>query len=154
MRLGRPVLLLLFVDLCDDADVPEVLSDHADHLLEHFGHSRPRLRRNCKVRQVLQRADAFGRVLGSYIAFVADQHAEGRVLLVLVVELEPGGAVLEGLRMGAVVDEEAEVGVLEVAGDEAFEAFLAGSVPELNAVLSLVGGDVFDEEVDADGGLS
>jgi len=76
------------------------------------------------------------------------------VLLVLVVELEPGGAVLEGLRMGAVVDEEAEVGVLEVAGDEAFDAFLAGSVPELNAVLSLVGGDVFDEEVDADGGLS
>jgi hypothetical protein len=76
------------------------------------------------------------------------------VLLVLVVELEPGGAVLEGLRMGAVVDEEAEVGVLEVAGDEAFEAFLAGSVPELNAVLSLVGSDVFDEEVDADGGLS
>ena len=76
------------------------------------------------------------------------------MLLVLVVEFEPCGAVLEGLRIGEVVDEEAEIGVFEVAGNEAFEAFLAGSIPELNAVLALIDGDVFDEEVDADGGLS
>lgn len=71
----------------------------------------------------------------------------------LVVEFQPLGEVVEGGGIGEVVDEEAEVGVLEVAGDEATEAFLPSSVPELKAVGLVAIDEVFDEKVDADGSL-
>ena len=45
------------------------------------------------------------------------------------------------------------MGIFEVAGDERAEPFLPGCVPELKAVVFAAVGDVFGEEIDADGGL-
>lgn len=87
------------------------------------------------------------------VDLVADNHGDGAFVLVLVVEFEPLECAVEGVRVGHVVDQEAAAGVLEVAGDEALEPLLAGSVPQLQAVVAAVDGDVLDQEVDADGGL-
>ena len=92
-------------------------------------------------------------LLGDRIPLVADDDAEGTVLLVLVVQLQPPGDVVEGFPAAHVVDQQAEVGVLQVAGDEAFEALLAGSVPHLQAIAAVVIGEVLDEKVYADGCL-
>jgi len=45
------------------------------------------------------------------------------------------------------------MGVLEVAGNETFEALLASCVPELQTIGFVLVGEVAHEEVDADGGL-
>ena len=152
--MSSPIFLFLLIDPFHNTNIPEMLSNHARHLLEHLRDACSCLRRNRKVWELLEVGDGLRRVLGSDIAFVGDQHAKGRMLFVLVVEFKPCGTVLEGLRIGDIIDQEAEVGIFEVARNEAFEAFLPGSVPELNAILSLTDRDVFDEEVDADGGLS
>lgn len=68
------------------------------------------------------------------IFFVADNNAESGVLFMLIVEFHPLEEVFEGLEVGDIVDQDAEVGVLEVAGNEALKAFLASCVPELQAV--------------------
>lgn len=68
------------------------------------------------------------------VLLVAHDHTERRVFLVLVVEFHPLEEVFEGLEVGEVIDEEAEVGILEVAGDETLEALLASCIPELEAV--------------------
>jgi hypothetical protein len=68
------------------------------------------------------------------ILLVADNNAESRVLFMLIVEFHPLEEVLEGLEVGDIVDQDAKVGVFEVAGDEALKAFLASRVPELQAV--------------------
>ena len=52
----------------------------------------------------------------------------------LVVQLHPFQHVLQGLGVADVVDQHAEAGVLEVAGDEALEALLTSGVPDLQAV--------------------
>lgn len=71
----------------------------------------------------------------------------------LVVELHPFERILQGLGAADIVDEHAEVGVLEVAGDEALEALLPSGVPDLQAVGLVAMDEVLDQEVDADGGL-
>lgn len=45
------------------------------------------------------------------------------------------------------------MGIFHVVGDEASEPLLTGSVPQLDAVVFGVAGDVFDVEIDADCGL-
>lgn len=49
-------------------------------------------------------------------------------------EGEPSAQVVEGLLACSFEDEESAVGVAQVGGDQAFVLFLAGSVPELQAV--------------------
>ena len=55
---------------------------------------------------------------------------------------------------GQVEYDEGEVGILEVAGDEALEPLLTGCVPELKTDNFAGGGDVLADEIDANGGLS
>ena len=52
-----------------------------------------------------------------------------------------------------VEDDEGDEGVLEVAGDEGAEPFLACGVPELHPEDVVSNVDVLGHEVDADGGL-
>jgi hypothetical protein len=54
---------------------------------------------------------------------------------------------------GEVEDDEGDESVLEVAGDQRAEAFLAGGVPELHAEDAGADVQVLGHEVDADGGL-
>lgn len=71
----------------------------------------------------------------------------------LVVELEPPGHVVEGLPAAHVVHQQADVGILEVAGYEALKSLLSGSVPDLKSVAAVVIGQVLQQEVYADGCL-
>jgi hypothetical protein len=87
------------------------------------------------------------------IVFVANEEDEDVVASVLLDVVHPDAEVVEAFAAGDVVDEKDGVGVAEVAGDETFEAFLASSVPELEADGALVDDDVFGDEVDAYGGL-
>jgi hypothetical protein len=61
-----------------------------------------------------------------------------------LVELHPLLGAVERFEIGDVVDEDAEMGVLEVTGDEAFESFLPRCVPELQAVRLVAMHQVFD----------
>jgi hypothetical protein len=87
------------------------------------------------------------------INFIANQHLDCVWGLMFFEHFVPDFEVIEGGLLGDVVDHDGAVGVLHVVGDETAEAFLAGGVPELYAVLSAVAGDVLDVEVDSDGGL-
>lgn len=55
--------------------------------------------------------------------------------------------------LGNIVYHDSAVCVFHIVGDEASEALLTGRIPELNTVVFAVASDVFDVEVDADGGL-
>lgn len=52
-----------------------------------------------------------------------------------------------------VEDDEGDEGILEVAGDEGAEAFLAGGVPELHPEDVVADVDILGHEVDSDSGL-
>jgi hypothetical protein len=67
----------------------------------------------------------------------------------LAVEIEPLLDASEGGELGEIVEDEGTMGLSEVAGDEAFETFLAGCVPELYSVGFLVVLDVGDDKIDA-----
>jgi hypothetical protein len=71
----------------------------------------------------------------------------------LVVQLDPPFDIREGALGGNVKDDECAVCVLEVPRDETAKAFLPGGVPQLQAVVLGVVGDVLGEEVDSDCGL-
>jgi hypothetical protein len=87
------------------------------------------------------------------IDFVSHQKGHRSVMFVLTVEFQPRSRSFERLRISGIVDDETAARILEVAGDETFETFLAGGVPELKPILLVVVGNVFYEEVDADGSL-
>ena len=61
--------------------------------------------------------------------------------------------VFERLGVRGVINDETAAGILEIAGNEAFESLLTSCVPELKSILFFIIADIFDQKVDADGGL-
>lgn len=77
-------------------------------------------------------------------------HQDAGRLLVLLEKLMPHGCIFERARLGDVVDEDCELRIFEVGGDETAVSLLPGSVPHLQPKAVAILGDILDVEIDAD----
>lgn len=87
------------------------------------------------------------------VYLIAYQKRNSLGTLILVVQFKPPEGTFEGGDIGDIIEYECAAAILEVAGNEALEPLLARRVPKLQPIVSFLVGDVFDQEVDSDGGL-
>ena len=135
----------------------QVVSDQVDDRVEQLVQSLPLLGGHLEVLGVpvalrLELALLLGH-LPIKVGLIAHKDLDGLVALVLLEHVVPRFEVGEGGLLGDIVDHHCAVRVLHVVGDEAAEALLARSVPQLDAVLLAIARYIFDVEIDAHGRL-
>lgn len=92
-------------------------------------------------------------VLFSKVNFVGTDNTDRITWLILLIERDPFLQVLHRIHIADIIDEDPADSILQISRNQTFEPLLAGSVPELKPVASVVIHEVLGEEVDSDGRL-
>lgn len=152
-------MLSLLVDLREPASIFQMISDEIDDVVEEFVEPFSVFGGDFKVGGVVFEGFCLSLFFGDLsflleVDLVADDYFDGIGHLVFLEHIVPDFEVLEGSFFGDIVDHDCAVGVLHVVWYQTPEAFLACSVPELDAVLMPISGHIFYMKIDADGRLN